>query len=80
MIHLSIDPSVAQLVSTLTCQHSLADNPYVQGSILRRGEIKIGTFTVHFSAAIRLVVQCVRSIRSLLPQYSVLHALVGKRT
>ena len=30
---------------------------------------KIVTFTVHFSAAISLVVQCVKSIRSLLLQY-----------
>ena len=43
-------PSVAQLVRTLACQHSLADNPLIKGSILRRGDINIGTFTVHFSA------------------------------
>ena len=43
------------------------------------GNIKTGTFTVHFFfAAIRLVIQCCKSI-SPYPQYSVLYALIGKR-
>ena len=58
-------PSVAQLVRTLTCQlivivlhHLLKICRFDTAS----GKIKIGTFTVHFSAAIRLVVQCVSPI------------------
>ena len=51
-----------------------------KGFEIASGDIKIGTFTVHFSAAIRLVDQYVRSIKSLLLQYIVMNALVGKQT
>ena len=47
---------------------------------MRRGDINIGTFNVHFSEPIRVVVRCFRSIRYFLPQYPILHALVGKQT